>query len=213
LLKCTFRARPFYVKIRWMSASERRRDPIEQYLAAVERAQERGVDTVPAALATADPSGQPSVRIVLLRGADEHGFVFFTNYESRKGRELTANPNAALCQHWPTLEEQIRIEGTVERVGAEESDMYFAGRPRESQIGAWASQQSQPLESRDLLEARIREIETRFDGKPVPRPPFWGGFRLVPRTIEFWYGRSGRLHERVLYTRANGAWHVGQLFP
>ena len=171
------------------------------------------MDTVPAALATADPSGQPSVRIVLLRGADEHGFVFFTNYESRKGRELTANPNAALCQHWPTLEEQIRIEGTVERVGAEESDMYFAGRPRESQIGAWASQQSQPLESRDLLEARIREIETRFDGKPVPRPPFWGGFRLVPRTIEFWYGRSGRLHERVLYTRANGAWHVGQLFP
>ena len=196
-----------------MVASESKRDPIEQYLAAAENAQERGVDTVPAALATADPSGQPSVRIVLLRGVDRRGFVFFTNYDSRKGRELAANPNAALCQHWPTLEEQIRVEGAVERVSAEESDTYFAGRPRESQIGAWASQQSQPLESRDALEARIREIEKRFDGAVVSRPPFWGGFRIVPFTIEFWYGRAGRLHERLIYTRKGNRWTTGWLFP
>jgi len=213
LLKCTFRARPFYVKIRAMFASESKKDPIERYLAAATRAREQGVDTVPAALGTADASGHPSVRIVLLRGVDQRGFVFFTNYDSRKARELAANPNAALCQHWPALEEQIRVEGTVERVTAEESDAYFAGRPRESQVGAWASQQSQPLAAREVLESRIREIETRFEGTAVARPPFWGGFRLVPRTMEFWYGRAGRLHERLLYTKTENAWTTGWLFP
>ena len=196
-----------------MFAAESKADPIERYLAAVERARQQGVDTVPAALATADPSGLPSVRIVLLRGVDQRGFVFFTNYESRKARDLTANPNAALCQHWPTLEEQIRIEGTVERVTPEESDTYFAGRPRESQIGAWASQQSQPLESRAVLEGRIREFETKFASGSVPRPPFWGGFRIIPRTIEFWYGRAGRLHERLLFTKDGNGWTSGWLFP
>ena len=142
-------------------------------------------------VATADPSGRPSVRILLLRGVDARGFVFYTNYESRKAQELTTNPRAALCQHWPTLEEQIRVEGRVERVGVEESDAYFAGRPRESQIGAWASEQSRPLEAREVLEARIREVESRFAGGAVNRPPFWGGFRVVPETIEFWYGRHG----------------------
>lgn len=196
-----------------MFASESNRDPIERYLAASARAREQGVDTAPAALATADPSGRPSVRIVLLRGIDERGFVFFTNYESRKARELAANPHAALCQHWPTLEEQVRIEGSVERVSSEESDKYFAGRPRDSQIGAWASQQSQPLDSRAVLQHRIREVEAKFGSGTVSRPPFWGGFRLIPRTIEFWYGRTGRLHERVLYTKSERAWITTALFP
>jgi pyridoxamine 5'-phosphate oxidase len=196
-----------------MFAAESQTDPIERYLAAVERARQQGVDTVPAALATADKAAHPSVRIVLVRGVDQRGFVFFTNYESRKARELAANPHAALCQHWPSLEEQIRIEGTVERVTPEESDAYFAGRPRESQIGAWASQQSQPLESRNSLETRIRDVDARFAGGSVSRPPFWGGFRIVPRAIEFWYGRAGRLHERLLYTKQGHAWTSGWLFP
>lgn len=196
-----------------MFAAESQTDPIERYLAAVERARQQGVDTVPAALATADKAAHPSVRIVLVRGVDQRGFVFFTNYESRKARELAANPHAALCQHWPSLEEQIRIEGTVERVTPEESDAYFAGRPRESQIGAWASQQSQPLESRNILETRIRDVDARFAGGLVSRPPFWGGFRIVPRAIEFWYGRAGRLHERLLYTKHGHAWTSGWLFP
>jgi pyridoxamine 5'-phosphate oxidase len=196
-----------------MFAAESQTDPIERYLAAVERARQQGVDTVPAALATADKAAHPSVRIVLVRGVDQRGFVFFTNYESRKARELAANPHAALCQHWPSLEEQIRIEGTVERVTPEESDAYFAGRPRESQIGAWASQQSQPLESRNVLEDRIRDVDARFAGGSVSRPPFWGGFRIVPRAIEFWYGHAGRLHERLLYTKQGHAWTSGWLFP
>jgi pyridoxamine 5'-phosphate oxidase len=196
-----------------MFAPDPHRDPIEQYFAAADRARQSGVDTAPAALATADASGRPSLRVVLLRGVDARGFAFFTNYESRKGRELTVNPRAALCQHWPTLEEQVRVEGTVERVSPEESDAYFAGRPRESQIGAWASRQSRVLESREILESRIREAEVRFDGGPVARPPFWGGFRIIPETIEFWYGRTGRLHDRLVYTRTADGWVTGRLFP
>jgi pyridoxamine 5'-phosphate oxidase len=189
------------------------KDPVEQYLDAVVRAKAQGVDTAPVALATADATGRPSVRIVLLRGVDARGFVFYTNYGSRKARELTANPHASLCQHWPALEEQIRIDGTVELADPAESDHYFAGRPRDSQIGAWASEQSAALDRRDTLEARIQEFEARFDGQPVPRPPFWGGFRLIPERMEFWYGRPGRLHDRLLYTRRAGRWHAGYLFP
>ena len=188
-------------------------DPIALYLRVVERARSEGIDTTPAALATADRAGRPSVRVVLLRKVDERGFVFFTNYESRKARDLADNARAALCQHWPTLEEQVRVEGPVERVGAAESDEYFAGRPRDSQIGAWASEQSRPLETRGVLEARIAEVEQRFSGTAVTRPPFWGGFRIVPDTIEFLYGRAGRLHERLLYTKTNGNWQTGWLFP
>src|SRR5579871_4413122 len=150
-------------------------DPIEQYLNAVSRARAHGVDTSPAALATADAEGAPSVRIILVRGVDARGFVFYTNYGSRKARELTQNPRAALCQHWPSLDEQIRVEGHIQLVDPAESDAYFAGRPRESQIGAWASDQSATLASRADLEARIAEVEQRYTNAPVPRQPFRGG--------------------------------------
>jgi pyridoxamine 5'-phosphate oxidase len=188
-------------------------DPIAMFLEAAGRAQARQVDTAPVTLATADAHGRPSARMVLLRGADARGFAFFTNYTSRKARELTDNPYAALCFHWPTLEEQIRIEGPVERLPDAESDVYFSTRPRGSQIGAWASDQSQVLPSPDALDARYREAERRFDGMPVTRPPFWGGFRLVPERVEFWYGRADRLHERLVYVKENGAWRTEHLYP
>ena len=189
-------------------------DPITEFLNALERARAHQVDTAPVTLATADSQGRPSARMVLLRGADERGFVFHTSYNSRKGRELTGNPYAALCFHWVTLDEQIRVEGHVERLTAAESDAYFASRPRGSQLGAWASDQSQVLPSRETLEERYREIERQFGGAVVPRPPFWGGFRVVPTRIEFWYGRPDRLHDRVVYIRdASAQWRIERLYP
>jgi len=188
-------------------------NPITEFLNAKERAEHRQVDTAPVALATVDGFGRPSVRMVLLRGADERGFVFHTNYHSRKARELDQNPHAALCIHWHSLEEQIRIEGRVERLSDSESDEYFANRPRGSQLGAWASNQSAVLPSRETLEEEYRETERRFEGQEVPRPPFWGGYRLIPERIEFWFGRPDRLHDRLLYVRESDSWTIERLYP
>ena len=187
--------------------------PITEFLSAIERAVTHQVDTAPVMLATATRDGRPSARMVLLRGVDERGFVFYTNYTSRKGRELDGNPHAALCIHWPTLDEQIRVEGRVERTTDEESDAYFASRPRGSQLGAWASAQSRPLAAREQLEEEYRVVETRFGDRTVPRPPFWGGFRIIPERIEFWYGRPDRLHDRLVYTRDGAAWKIERLYP
>ena len=188
-------------------------NPITEFQSAVERAGAHKVDTAPVALATADAEGRPSVRMVLLRGVDERGFSFFTNYNSRKARDLEKNPHAALCFHWVALDEQIRVEGRVERLPAEESDIYFAARPRGSQLGAWASAQSDVLPAREVLEEEYRKIERKFAEQPVPRPPFWGGFRLVPRRIEFWYGRPDRLHDRIVYERVGDGWKIERLYP
>jgi pyridoxamine 5'-phosphate oxidase len=167
------------------------------------------------ALATADASGMPSVRMVLLKGFSESGFVFYTNLQSRKSRELEENPRASLCFHWQPLESQVRVEGSVGQVTEEEADAYFASRPRGSQVGAWASLQSSPLSSYASLERRIEEIVERFADGPIPRPPFWSGFRLVPNRIEFWSGRASRLHEREVYTRESDGdeWSRHLLYP
>jgi pyridoxamine 5'-phosphate oxidase len=164
-------------------------------------------------LATIGMNGAPSVRIVLMKGVDERGFVFYTNLEGRKGRDLRTHPIAAICFHWSSLEVQVRAEGSVSQVDDDEADEYFATRPRESQIGAWASIQSQPIEHASDLALRIAEVEERFDGKEVTRPPFWSGFRLRPDKIEFWKARPGRLHERHLYSRSGENWVMETLYP
>jgi len=189
-------------------------DPIELFQEWFREAEQAGVE-VPEAmtLATASADGAPSARMVLLKGADEEGFAFYSGYVSRKAGELEQNPRAALVFYWWPVRKQVRVEGSVERVPEGESAAYFATRPRGSQLAAWASQQSQPLESRGELERRYAELEREYDGREVPRPPHWGGFRLRPDAIEFWEHRENRLHDRFRYTRAREGWIAELLSP
>lgn len=190
-------------------------DPIKQFGNWFTAAIELGIRDVNAmSLATAATDAKPSVRIVLLKGFDRDGFVFFTNYESEKGKQLDANPSAALGFYWIEMDRQIRISGDVEKTSREESERYFHSRPLASQLGAWASRQSEVIDARRILDARMAEMTERFADKPVPLPPHWGGYRLIPQTIEFWQGRANRLHDRFRYTRQpDGAWQIDRLAP
>ena len=165
------------------------------------------------ALSTVTPSGNPAARMVLLKSFDPKGFVFFTNYQSRKGRELTRRPVACLLFFWPQLGRQVRVDGRVQRVSSKESDAYFKTRPRGSQLGAWASDQSRQVENREILEGRMRALVEKYRGKTIPRPSYWGGFRVIPAAIEFWKGRPNRLHDRLLYRKAGAEWVRTRLAP
>jgi pyridoxamine 5'-phosphate oxidase len=192
-------------------------DPIGQFLRWFEEAETAGIALPNAmALATTGADGRPSVRHVLLREADQRGFVFYTNHGSRKGRQLDENPRAAVVFLWKVLDRQVSVTGDVRRVDDEESDAYFASRPREAQIGAWASAQSSVLRDRHELEERVEDVSARFADVPIPRPPHWGGYRLTPDSVEFWQGRPFRLHDRFLYARDDGertGWSVERLSP
>lgn len=197
--------------------SEVHEDPIQRFIALLDEAKRIPSDRLPEptafALGTTGEDGQPAVRIVLLKAVDDRGFVFYTNFESRKGRELRASKRAAMCFHWQLLEQQVRVEGSVVPVSDAEADAYFATRARGSQLGAWASLQSQPMTQPGDLEKRLADFERRFEGKPVPRPPHWSGFRVQPEYIEFWRNMPSRLHERHRYTRSGGKWRVELLYP
>ena len=189
-------------------------DPIVRFVETFGRAAVQApFDHTAASLATATPEGEPSVRVVLVRQFDERGFVFFTNYESPKGEDIAANPLGSLCFYWPWIDEMVRIAGPLTKVSPEESDAYFATRPRGSQIGAWASNQSRPLSARSELERRYFDIERQYEGQPVPRPPHWGGYRLKPARMEFWRAGEYRLHDRWLYTATPDGWDIEVLFP
>jgi pyridoxamine 5'-phosphate oxidase len=192
-------------------------NPIERFARLLDDAKRIPSDRLPEptafSLATVDAAGNPSVRIVLLKAVDDRGFVFYTNYESRKGRELLASRRAALCFHWQLLEVQVRVEGAVETVSEAEADAYFASRPRGSQIGAWASIQSRLMENPGDIDARVAEVTQRFEHQPVPRPPHWSGFRVVPNRIEFWKGMPSRLHVRDVYVRDGVGWATHRVYP
>lgn len=190
------------------------RDPLAQFAGWFADAQTAELEEPNAmVLATATADGAPSARVVLLKGFDQRGFVFFTDYRSRKGDELDANPRAALVLYWSELERQVRITGAVTRTSAEESETYFRSRPIGSRLGAWVSHQSHPIPSREVLEAGLREAERRFGGGDVPLPPHWGGYRLNPEIIEFWQGRENRLHDRIRYQRDGDGWKIERLAP
>lgn len=190
------------------------RNPIDQFSTWFEKALESGqTDANAMVLATATSAGKPSARIVLLKGFDEKGFRFYSNYESRKGKELEENPHASLCFYWPSLERQVRIEGDVKKLGRKESEAYFNSRPRESQIGAWVSRQSSGIMSRTELEENFIRLKEEFEGQEVPPPDFWGGYVLSPDAIEFWQGRRSRLHDRILYSRHKEEWEITRLAP
>ncbi len=200
--------------VRGLPEAAEDRDPLELFAEWFENAGESGL-LLPesAALATATPQGAPSVRMVLLKGLDERGLVFYTNYGSRKAREIEANPRASLCFHWPVLQRQVRVEGTVQRVSEEESARYFATRPRGSRIGAWASRQSERLTSASDLRSAARRIDQTYLGNDVPLPSFWGGYLLRPTRIEFWQGKADRLHERLVFERRDDVWETCRLYP
>jgi pyridoxamine 5'-phosphate oxidase len=190
------------------------RDPVERLRVWIDEARAGGVDEPNAmCLATADAGGLPSARIVLLRGLDARGLAFYTSYFSRKGRELESNPHAAATFYWPALQRQVRVEGGVERLGEDESDAYFASRPRGSRLAAWASEQSETIEDRVLLDERVAHFEQRFAGEEVERPHSWGGYLIVPQRIEFWQGRENRLHDRLVFERDGTAWDLRRLQP
>jgi len=190
-------------------------DPIAEYHRFFSRALEREGEkcATAATLATADLEARPAARVVLIKHVDDQGFVFYTNLESRKARELRRNPRAALCVYWSSLDKQVRVEGVVEPVDDDEADAYFDSRPRGSQVGAWTSKQSEPLNSRLELMGRYLKIQARFAGKSIPRPSFWGGFRLVPDRIEIWHNQAHRLHDRFLYLREDNGWSMERLYP
>ena len=200
--------------VRGLSEETAGPDPIALFATWYEDARRSRIQLPEAmSLATATSDGVPSARMMLLKGFDERGFRFFTNYESRKGGELSTNARAAIVFYWPSLQRQVRIEGISERLTEEESYEYFRTRPRGSRIGAWASAQSSVIENRAHLDRRFREYEARFRGQDVPLPPFWGGFRLRPLRIEFWQGRLNRLHDRIAYDRTEGGWRMSRLSP